>query len=148
MFDKVFALANRLDAIDAVGDALLSQPDRAATKLGDVLGELAKTVAALDDEMVRYLSLHFHSDESIASGRAVLLGMEVGHSAIRINEARPLSQDQEYLRRLSRQVVRSGFQGQFTRTQPVEHPVRRAYHRRRLHRRSHEPGRGMVEDPR
>jgi hypothetical protein len=88
MLDKVFGLANRLGAIDAVRDALLSQPDRAATKLADMLDELAKTVAALDDEMVRYLSLHFHSDESIASGRGVLLGMEVGHSAIRINEAR------------------------------------------------------------
>jgi hypothetical protein len=88
MFDKVFDLADRFGAIDAVHGALLSQPDRAAAKLADVLNELANTVAALDDELVRYLSLYFHSDESIVSGRAVLLGMEVGHSAIRINEAR------------------------------------------------------------
>jgi hypothetical protein len=43
---------------------------------------------ALDAEMVRYLSLHFHGDHSMALGRTILLGMEVGHSAIRINEAR------------------------------------------------------------
>jgi hypothetical protein len=88
MLDKAYDLADRFGAIDAVHGALLSQPDRAAAKLADVLDELAMTLVALDDEMVRYLSLHFHSEESIARGRAVLLGMEVGHSAVRINEAR------------------------------------------------------------
>ncbi len=38
--------------------------------------------------MARYPRSHFHSDGSIAHGRGVLLGMEVGQSAIRINEAR------------------------------------------------------------
>jgi len=88
MLDLVSDLADRFGAIEGIRSTLLSQPDRAATKLADVLGELAQTVAALDDEMVRYLSLHFHSEESIARGRGVLLGMEVGQSAIRINEAR------------------------------------------------------------
>lgn len=88
MLDKVFDLADRFGAIDAIRDTLLKQPGEAAKKLAEVLDELAKTVAALDDEMVRYLSLHFHSEESVARGRGTLLGMEVGQSAIRINEAR------------------------------------------------------------
>ena len=44
----------------------------------EVLDEVAKTVAALDDEMIRYLSLHFHSQQSITQDRAMLLEMEVG----------------------------------------------------------------------
>ena len=88
MFDKIIDLADRFGAIDAVRDALLKQPNLAAAKLAEVLDELAKTVTALDDELVRYLSLYFHTEESIAHGRGVLLGMEVGQSAIRINEAR------------------------------------------------------------
>ena len=88
MFDKVFELADRFGIIDGIKDALLKQPDKANTKLAEVLGEVAKTVVALDAEMVRYLSLHFHSEESISQGRAVLLGMEVGQSLIRINETR------------------------------------------------------------
>lgn len=88
MFDKILDLADRFGAINAIRDTLLRQPGEAAKKLAEVLDELAKTVAALDDEMVRYLSLHFHSEESIARGRGTLLGMEAGQSAIRINEAR------------------------------------------------------------
>jgi hypothetical protein len=88
MLDKVIDLADRFGVIDGIKDALLRQPDKANAKLAEVLDELARTVAALDDEMVRYLSLHFHSEESIRHGRTVLLGMEVGQSIIRINELR------------------------------------------------------------
>lgn len=88
MLDKVIELTDRFGVIDRIKDALLSQPDKAATKLAEVLDEVAKTVSAIDDEMIRYLSLHFHSEENISQSRAVLLGMEVGQSMIRINEAR------------------------------------------------------------
>jgi hypothetical protein len=88
MFDQLIGLADRFNVIDGVRNSLLSQPDKAATKLAEVLGEVVKTVEALDAEMVRYLALHFHGEESIAHGRAILLPMEVGQSAIRINEAR------------------------------------------------------------
>jgi hypothetical protein len=88
MFDKIIDLADRFGAIDAIRGAMFNQPNKASVKLAEVLAELDKTVAALDDEMVRYLSLYFYSEEGIAHGRAVLLGMEVGQSSIRINEAR------------------------------------------------------------
>jgi hypothetical protein len=88
MWNQLFDLANRFGIIDGVAHAVVSQPGKAAVKLADVLVELVKTVEALDAEMVRYLSLYFHGDDSIARGRAVLLGMEVGQSEIRINEAR------------------------------------------------------------
>ena len=45
-------------------------------------------VGALDDEIVRYLGLYFGSDDNIIQGRIVLLGMEVGQSYLRVNEAR------------------------------------------------------------
>jgi hypothetical protein len=45
-------------------------------------------IGALDDEIVRYLSLYFDSEVSIIKGRTVLLGLEVGQSMIRMNEAR------------------------------------------------------------
>ncbi len=79
---------NRLGIIETVVNAARSQPDKAAAKLADVLVELVKTVEVLDAEMVRYLSLHFDQGAQIAQGRAVLLQMEVGYSAIRINDAR------------------------------------------------------------
>jgi hypothetical protein len=69
-------------------DRLVRQDDPAAAKLAEVLDELYKMVCALDEEIVRYLSLYFATEESIIRGRAVLLGMEVGQSRIRINEAR------------------------------------------------------------
>jgi hypothetical protein len=88
MWNLVFDLVDRFRVIDGVANVLISSPEKAAAKLADVLAELVKTVEALDAEMVRYLALHFHGDDSIRAGRAVLLGMEVGQSAIRINEAR------------------------------------------------------------
>lgn len=88
MLDKVIDLADRFGVIDGIREAILSQPDKANVKLAEAIDELAKTVSALDKEMVRYLSLHFHSEESVMNGRTVLLEMEVGQSIIRINEAR------------------------------------------------------------
>jgi hypothetical protein len=67
---------------------LTVQKDPAAEKLAEVLDELAKMIGAFDEEIVRYLSLYFSSDDSIIQGRKVLLGMEVGQSYIRVNEAR------------------------------------------------------------
>jgi hypothetical protein len=81
MLNKVIDLADRFGVIDGVKGALLKQPDKAYAKLAEALDELAKTVSALDGEMVRYLSLHFHSEDSISQGRAVLLSME-GRQAI------------------------------------------------------------------
>jgi hypothetical protein len=88
MLNQLYDLADRFGLIENVAGAVRSRPGKAATKLAEVLAEVIKTMEALDAEMVRYLSLHFHEDDSIREGRAVLLGMEVGHSAIRINEAR------------------------------------------------------------
>src|SRR5262245_25626552 len=88
MLTELYDLAGRLGVIDTAVDAVRSQPGEASARLAEVIAEVIKTMEALDAEVVRYLSLHFHDDQSIAHGRAVLLGMEVGHSAIRINEAR------------------------------------------------------------
>jgi hypothetical protein len=74
--------------LDAVRFKLVQQKDPAAEKLADVLDELAKMVGAPDDEIVRYLGLYFGSDDSIIQGRIALLGMEVGQSYVRVNEAR------------------------------------------------------------
>jgi len=88
VFETIYDRADPFRVIDATHHVLVSQPDKASKKLAEVLTELVKTVEMLDAKMVRYLSLYFHSDESIERGRAVLLGMEVGQSIIRINEAR------------------------------------------------------------
>lgn len=90
MFDpiSIINLTKDLGILDAVRFKLVQQKDPAAEKLADVLDELAKMVGALDDEIVRYLGLYFGSDESIIQGRIVLLGMEVGQSYVRVNEAR------------------------------------------------------------
>lgn len=77
-----------LDLMKKVSEQLTPQTKPAADKLAEVLDELAKMVGALDDEIVRYLSLYFDSEETIIRGRSVLLGLEVGHSMIRMNEAR------------------------------------------------------------
>lgn len=78
MWNQLFDFADHLDVIGAVAIATFSQPDKAAAKLADILAGVMKTVEALDAEMVRYLSLHFHDDESIATGRSVLLELEFG----------------------------------------------------------------------
>lgn len=89
MLDTVIKeLADRLGVIERVKNALMDQPDEAAAKLADVLDELAKTVLALDDEIVRYLSLQFLPQEGIVPGRTILLELEGGRSAIRIGELR------------------------------------------------------------
>ena len=90
MFDPmdIYELANNVGAIDAVKHCLINQPDAAAEKLAESLDELYRMFQALDEEIVRYLSLSFVTEEAIIQGRAVLLGMEVGQSRIRMNEAR------------------------------------------------------------
>lgn len=88
MWNQLYDLADRFGVLDAAQAAVVSQPDQAAKRLAEVLMELIKTVEALDAEMVRYLSLSFHSPEGIAEARTILLGMEVGGSVIRINETR------------------------------------------------------------
>lgn len=86
--NEIINLADKVGAIDAIKYRLLNQPDKAAAKLADSLDELYKTFKALDEEIVRYLSLYFDSEATIIQGRAVLLGMEVGQSRIRMHEAR------------------------------------------------------------
>ena len=88
MLNTILDLATRFGAIDSIANALISQPDKAAGNLAVVPDELTKTVTALNGEIARFLGLHFDVAQSIAPGRVVLLGMEVGHSAVRINEAR------------------------------------------------------------
>lgn len=89
-FDFLLAgeLIRDFGVIRGAREKLLRQDSQAADKLADVLAELDKMVFALDEEIVRYLSLYFDSEQSIIDGRAVLLGMEVGQSRIRMNEAR------------------------------------------------------------
>jgi len=88
MFSTIFDLASRFGVIDSMTNALISKPDIAAGKLAAVLDELVRTVTALDDELVRFLGLHFDASQPISRERTVLLGMEVGQSTVRINEAR------------------------------------------------------------
>jgi hypothetical protein len=88
MWNQLYDFADRVGVIDAAADAVRTQPGKASARLAEVLTEVLKTAEALDAEIVRYLSLHFHGDQSIAQGRAALLGMEVGQAAIRINETR------------------------------------------------------------
>ncbi len=85
---EIISLADKVGAISAVKDRLLNQPDKAAAKLAESLEELYKMFQALDEELVRYLSLYFESETSIIQGRQVLLGLEVGQSQIRMHEAR------------------------------------------------------------
>ncbi len=85
---EIISLADKVGAISAVKDRLLNQPDKAAAKLAESLEELYKMFQALDEEIVRYLSLYFESETSIIQGRQVLLGLEVGQSQIRMHEAR------------------------------------------------------------
>ena len=102
MLDKVIDLADRIWIIDGVIGVLIRQPDKANAKLAEVLEELAKTFAALD-EMVRY-TLPFRRKHKARAWCAFGHGgRTVGHPHQR--GARPLPQDQEHLRRLSRQVV-------------------------------------------
>lgn len=86
--NEIINLADKVGAIDAVKYRLLSQPDKAAAKLAESLDELYKMFKALDEEIIRYLSLYFDSETTIIQGRNVLLGMEVGQSRIRMHEAR------------------------------------------------------------
>lgn len=86
--EKIFELADKVGAIDALKTRLLSQPDKAAEKLAESLDELYKMFQALDDEIVSYLSLSFEPEDTANKARAVLLGMEVGQSRIRMHEAR------------------------------------------------------------
>lgn len=88
MWNQLYDFADRVGVIDAATNAMRSQPGKASARLADVLAEVLKTAEALDAEIARYLSLHFHDEQSIAQERAVLLGMEVGQAEIRINEAR------------------------------------------------------------
>ena len=84
---SLIKLAKDLDLIKQVRGKLLRQNEPAAEKLAEVLDELAKMVSALDEEIVRYLSLSFN-DETVVAGRTVLLGMEAGQSMVRMGEAR------------------------------------------------------------
>jgi hypothetical protein len=83
----IVGLANELGIIKGLRDKLLRQDTPAAAKLAEVLDELARMVSAVDDEIVRYLALHFEP-AALASGRAVLLGLEAGQSRVRMGEAR------------------------------------------------------------
>ena len=112
------SLANDLGIIQGVRNKLVQQKDPAAEKLADVLGELAKMVGALDDEIVRYLGLYFGSDESVIQGRIVLLGTEVGQSYLRVNEARGHCHKikniyDKYLKRWFAEVLNKSEQDQF-----------------------------------
>lgn len=84
---SIIKLANELKLIQQVRGKLMRQNEPAAEKLAEVLDELAKMVSTLDDEIVRYLSLHFNG-ENVVAGRSVLLGMEAGQSMVRMGEAR------------------------------------------------------------
>ena len=89
MIDLTFIikLAKDLNLIQQVRGKLMRQNEPAAEKLAEVLDELARMVSALDEEIVRYLSLYFN-DETFVAGRTVLLGMEAGQSMVRMGEAR------------------------------------------------------------
>ncbi len=84
---SLIKLAKDLNLIQQVRGKLMRQNEPAAEKLAEVLDELAKMVSALDEEIVRYLSLSFN-DDTVVAGRTVLLGMEAGQSMVRMGEAR------------------------------------------------------------
>lgn len=84
---SLIKLAKDLNLIQQVRGKLMRQNEPAAEKLAEVLDELAKMVSALDEEIVRYLSLSFN-DDTVVAGRTVLLGMEAGQSMLHMGEAR------------------------------------------------------------
>ncbi len=90
MFDPGFILdlEQRLGVLDTVKHKLINQPDKAANKLSDVMDELYKMYASLDEAIVSYLSLYFEKTENIVPYRKVLLELEVGKAVIQINESR------------------------------------------------------------
>jgi len=84
---SIIRLAKDLNLIQNVRDKLVRQNEPAAAKLAEVLDELVKMVNALDEEIVRYLSLSLN-DENVIAGRTMLLGLEAGQSMLRMGEAR------------------------------------------------------------
>ena len=84
---SIIRLAKDLNLIQNVRQKLVRQNEPAAAKLAEVLDELAKMVGALDEEIVRYLSLSLN-DENVIAGRTMLLGLEAGQSMLRMGEAR------------------------------------------------------------
>jgi DNA transposition AAA+ family ATPase len=85
-FTMLIDLAAKLNVIQTVKDKLLRQPDPAADKLVIVLAELSKVYGAIDNELVRYLSLYFDG-QSLQEERAVLLTLEGGQLRMRVGEA-------------------------------------------------------------
>jgi hypothetical protein len=53
------ALEKTIDVIERLASKLKADPDAAATKLADALGEIEKTCRALDDALKKYLQLAF-----------------------------------------------------------------------------------------
>jgi DNA transposition AAA+ family ATPase len=86
-FTMLIDLAAKLNVIQTVKEKLLRQPDPAADKLVIVLAELSKVYGAIDNELVRYLSLYFDTGQSLQDERAVLLTLEGGQLRMRVGEA-------------------------------------------------------------
>ncbi len=87
---KLFDVADRLGAIEAVKRKLIAQPDPAAAQLVTVLEELSKIYGAMEDELTTYLSLFFAESEQkqLAHERAALARLEAGAIRARMSEAR------------------------------------------------------------
>jgi DNA repair ATPase RecN len=88
--EKLFDIADRLGAVEAVKRKLIEQPDPAAAKLVTVLEEISKIYGSMEDELTTYLSLFFDEGDQkqLARERAALARLEAGAIRARMSEAR------------------------------------------------------------
>jgi transposase len=92
MFDLTNLLSTAKDAgelISRLKGKLLRQPDGAARKMAEVLGELSKIFVFVEGEIVRFLSVYVLPDRgNIIDCRSTLLAVEGGLVAVQSDEAR------------------------------------------------------------
>jgi len=84
----IIDFADRLGLIERVKHKLMNCPDEAADKLVTVLAEISKISFAADDELTKFLSLHFDADCFLREERSELLRWEGNMISARMHEAR------------------------------------------------------------
>jgi hypothetical protein len=86
--EKLVGIADKLGIIESVKAKLVSQPDRAATKLVVVLEELLKIYISFESEVVSFLSISVSSEEEAKAARPALFALEAGALRARMSAAR------------------------------------------------------------
>lgn len=86
--EKLVGIADRLGIIESVKTKLVSQPDKAATKLAVVLEELLKIYLSFESEVVSYLSTSVSSEDEVKAAKSALFALEAGALRARMSIAR------------------------------------------------------------